>query len=872
MPIHRKLPPHPSAKHLLITLVLAAAMAACGGGTDTATGTDPVATVTIVVQPLDSQVTSGSAARFSVSIQGVPQAYQWQRSTDGGQSWVAIDGATGATLDLAGVGAADNGHLFRVLVRSADVDTPSAAARLAVADAIVAPAISVAPADVRVTAGADAHFAVTATGTALTYQWQSSRDGATWTDIAGQATATLTLAAVAVDRDGLQLRVVVANSAGSQASAAALLSVQEASAVPVISRQPAAVAVVAPAAAGFSVAASGQPAPSFQWQRSTDGGASFSDIAGATSAIYSTGPTSLSDSGQRLRVLVSNSVGSVLSEAQTLSVSAAEVAAAMSLQPLDQRVSLGQTVSFTSSATGTPTPTLQWQISTDGGATWANIVGATATSHVFTAAAADDGRQFRVVASNRGGTAISRAALLTVVTPVSPLTGRAWLSAQSLEENSSTTAVAQRASAVDDAGRVMVVFIKSDGTRDRVYATRGTPNSGAQAPLWSAAKLISGNAAASGGRVVSVTSAPGGDMVALWAGMDTCTADSYLGSNQPFSCQYFYFAQYRAATDTWDAPQVLTDSDTTQGFQTWTNDRGDLVFLGQSWLPGAALGSTLRFVRLDAVFMRTATDSSFRRHILSELTPSPFEKVLLDLDADGNLLMGAKLRRSGIADIVAYRGTVAAGFGNPVSLEDRTANAELAHAKLGRFGQQVIVWYHINDTDLRAYAATSSNASDSFSSNVISESWPGNNLVVTDEGQAILHTIGNGSRLTWTASGGWTSWFSAGHTDSFLNHYAVSRNGLVLSIDGVGMTSAYDLRINGPVISAPSAARSRYVLGFANGTVGVSVKPLVAVNGIGFVDLLNDYVSLPTVDAPAGAYHPSGTRAGNSALWGAFLR
>ena len=569
-------------------------------------------------------------------------------------------------------------------------------------------------------------------------------------------------------------------------------------------------------------------------------------------------------------MLASNSAGNVLSQTQVLTVSAAQVAPAITQEPQDVQVAAGGAVTMSVTANGTPTPALQWQLSADSGITWANINGANGNSLSFNAAAGDNGRRYRVVATNLRSSATSRAALLTVTAPVSPLAGRSWTVAQSLEENTTATQITRRASAIDDAGRVIVLFTKSDGTRAQVYATRGTPGDASQAPRWSTPVPINGSTPV-GANFLSITSAPGGDMVALWAGGAPCTATSYLTTS---NCQYFYIARYRAATDTWDAPDLLTDSDTASGYQAWINDRGDLVFLGQSWLPGSAVGSVQRFVRLQAVFMRAAGETAFRRHILSQQMPSPFETVLLDMDGAGNLLMGAKLRRAGVADIVAYRGTVATGFGDPVSLEDSPANAELAHLKLGRSGQQVVIWSHPTVNDQQALAATSTHATDAFVSAVLPGLGTGGDLIVTDEGEAILHWPGGGRTKNWTARNGWSESTDRGITDAFFwNNTAVSRNGLVLDIDDFGMAKAYDLRRIGQVISAQSTANSRYLLGFANGSVGVSGKPLVAVNGVGFVDLLNGFITLPTTGAPQGVVHPGGRGAADtSALWGSFLK
>jgi hypothetical protein len=91
-------------------------------------------------------------------------------------------------------------------------------------------------------------------------------------------------------------------------------------AAPTITTQPASVSVTAPATATFNVVASGVPEPTYRWQLSTDGGATFSDISGATSASYTTAATSGADSGRRYRVVVSNAAGSVTSDAVMLTV------------------------------------------------------------------------------------------------------------------------------------------------------------------------------------------------------------------------------------------------------------------------------------------------------------------------------------------------------------------------------------------------------------------------------------------------------------------------------------------------------------------------------------------------------------------------
>ena len=69
----------------------------------------------------------------------------------------------------------------------------------------------------------------------------------------------------------------------------------------------------------------------------------------------------------------------------------------ITLQPVSQTVVAGATASFTATASGSPTPTVQWQLSTDGGVTFSDISGATADTYSFTAAAGQNSDEYRAV-------------------------------------------------------------------------------------------------------------------------------------------------------------------------------------------------------------------------------------------------------------------------------------------------------------------------------------------------------------------------------------------------------------------------------------------------------------------------------------------
>jgi hypothetical protein len=93
----------------------------------------------------------------------------------------------------------------------------------------------------------------------------------------------------------------------------------QATGAPVITTQPLNRTVNAGAAATFSVTASGAAPLSYQWYRAG------SAISGATSASYTTAPTTAADNGATFHVVVSNAAGSVTSSSATLTVTSGVV-------------------------------------------------------------------------------------------------------------------------------------------------------------------------------------------------------------------------------------------------------------------------------------------------------------------------------------------------------------------------------------------------------------------------------------------------------------------------------------------------------------------------------------------------------------------
>jgi hypothetical protein len=85
--------------------------------------------------------------------------------------------------------------------------------------------------------------------------------------------------------------------------------------------------------------------------------------------------------------------------------------------PSDVTILAGRTATFAAAADGLPTPTVQWEVSTNGGATFTNLTNAASATLQFQATAGQSGNKYRARFTNAGGTVASAAATLTIAVP-----------------------------------------------------------------------------------------------------------------------------------------------------------------------------------------------------------------------------------------------------------------------------------------------------------------------------------------------------------------------------------------------------------------------------------------------------------------------
>ena len=365
----------------------------------------------ITTQPVNKTVTAPATATFMVSATGNPApSYQWYQEAQGAGIFTAISGATSASYTTPVTGLSNNGTLYECVVSN---DIASATSSTAILTVNAAPSITTQPINAIVTAPATATFTVSATGNpAPSYQWYQQASGAgSFTAISGATGASYTTTATALSNSGTQYECIVTNSIGKVTSSPATMTV---STVPVISTQPVNMTVTAPATATFSVAATGTPAPTYQWYQKASGASTFTAIGGATSTTYTTAATALSNNGTLYECIASNAAGSITSNTVNLSVNVAPV---IVVQPASTTITAPATATFTVTATGNPAPSYQWYQQVPGAGSFTAISGATSATYTTAATALiNSGTQYECILINSVGSAVSKPATMTVIT------------------------------------------------------------------------------------------------------------------------------------------------------------------------------------------------------------------------------------------------------------------------------------------------------------------------------------------------------------------------------------------------------------------------------------------------------------------------
>ncbi|MCR5148413.1 MAG: immunoglobulin domain-containing protein [Eubacterium sp.] len=274
-----------------------------------------------------------------------------------------------------------------------------------------APVITAEPADTKVIRGSKAKFSVKAEGKGLTYKWQNSVDGETWTDSKATGYNTDTISFKATDKlDGRYFRCIVSNAADNVYSETVKLTT-----LSVVSAQPKNAAGVVGTDVKFTFK-SRSSAAKYEWQISTDGGETWkkSGAEGNTTNTLTVPIKNGNYNGYMFRCKVTNGTWVEYTEAAMLSVKPA-----VTVQQKDVTDYYGNLVKLYVKASGT-NPQYQWQVKSPASGKWGNSSQAGNNTNIlkFTSVESLNGREFRCKITDNGYTVYSDVVKFTAVSNI----------------------------------------------------------------------------------------------------------------------------------------------------------------------------------------------------------------------------------------------------------------------------------------------------------------------------------------------------------------------------------------------------------------------------------------------------------------------
>ncbi|WP_051224638.1 choice-of-anchor L domain-containing protein [Flavobacterium tegetincola] len=322
----------------------------------------------ITVPPVVSQtVCEGDLVTISVTATGTNLTYQWFKGA------TAVAGATSSTLTIATATPANAGIYTCVITNPCQVVTTTTSELIV----NTLPAIVTQPVGSTICEGTGINLSVTTTGTGLTYQWFLNGIA-----IPAATTSTYADASVSLAEAGNYTVVVSGSCNPAVTSSAAAIVVNQPATITI---QPVPnTTVCSGTPVMLSIVTNGGTGVTYQWFQGATA------IPGATASTYTIGSSIVADSGNYTCQVTVASCGTITSEVAVVVVNQAP---AITNQPQDKEICVGQTATFNVVATGTNL-TYQWFKGTTA------IAGATASTYsIANATEADSGDFYCVITS-----------------------------------------------------------------------------------------------------------------------------------------------------------------------------------------------------------------------------------------------------------------------------------------------------------------------------------------------------------------------------------------------------------------------------------------------------------------------------------------
>ncbi|MES2430588.1 MAG: hypothetical protein V4556_06590 [Bacteroidota bacterium] len=367
-----------------------------------ATANSLPATITVDPATVGGSVTGGKTVcaptnSGTLTLSGnVGNVIRWEKSTDGGSSWTPIANTT-TTLNFSNLAATT---IYRAVVQSGVCGTVNS----------LPATITVDPGTVGGSVTGGKTVCATSNSGTLTLsgnvgniiRWEKSTDGgSSWTPIAN-TTTILNFSNLAVTT--IYRAVVQSGSCGTANSAPATITVDPATVGGSVTGGK---TVCAPTNSG-TLTLSGNVGNVIRWEKSTDGGSSWTPIANTTTTLNF---SNLAATTIYRAVVQSGSCNTANSGQATITVDPASVGGTVT----GGKSVCAPTNSGTLTLSGNVGNVIRWEKSTDNGSSWTPIANTTTTLNFSNLATTTIYRA--VVQSGSCGTANSQPATITVTPP-----------------------------------------------------------------------------------------------------------------------------------------------------------------------------------------------------------------------------------------------------------------------------------------------------------------------------------------------------------------------------------------------------------------------------------------------------------------------
>ena len=229
-----------------------------------------------VAQPQDMLFATGGNATLEVAVSGSKTLlFKWFK--DGSE----IPKATKSRLTLKKASAARDDGTYKVEVTNGAGSITSDDFNVSIISPVE---VSADPEDASFVMGTEGALSVTASGGGtITYQWEKlDPKSKKWSPVDGATSATLTVPDLQSSSVG-EYRCVVDNGASKDYSKGADLGMYI---VPAFKTHPRSYSVNEARKVTLKALATGDPSPSYQWEKSVDGGANWEEVSKATKSNW----------------------------------------------------------------------------------------------------------------------------------------------------------------------------------------------------------------------------------------------------------------------------------------------------------------------------------------------------------------------------------------------------------------------------------------------------------------------------------------------------------------------------------------------------------------------------------------------------------